>query len=245
MTFEAHVLHRLSSQHARISRAVRFVTARTALETHGSMLEGERTALIAVAGEATRFVGCKRRSHSRPDTPVGVVTVHATHGFLRKSVVIRTLELRPNFEMTARALLVHRGGLAHYQSVRPAVVDFVARCARDRIFGVAALQASDVRGLVQMATEANAIRSRSRQLRWIADSRGIRRLGVFLAGAVAGLAGVSGVPPLFVRLDHIVRALREGTCDVFMAGPARFRSGVRRRRLRPCSARSQGQTNEQ
>jgi len=54
-------------------------------------------------------------------------------------VVIRTLELRPHLEMTARALLIDSGGDAHYQSVPAAIVDFVAGCARDSIFGVAAL----------------------------------------------------------------------------------------------------------
>ncbi|HVO78445.1 MAG TPA: hypothetical protein VMT39_00360 [Candidatus Bathyarchaeia archaeon] len=53
--------------------------------------------------------------------------------------MIRALELRPNLEMTGRALLVDARGGAHHQSVPAAIVDFVAGCARDSIFGVAAL----------------------------------------------------------------------------------------------------------
>jgi len=206
---------------------MRLVATSAAFKTHGPVLEGKRTALVAVAGEAAGFVGGKRFGHLRPHAAVGVVAVHATHGFLRKSVVIRALELRPNLKMTCRTLLVDPGGFTHDKSLRPAIVDFVARGACDRIFGVAALQTSDVGGLVQVTTEANAIRGRGRQLRGVADGGGVRRIGVLLAGAVAGLAGMSGRTPLLIRLEQMVRALREGSCDVFVAGPARIRSSVR------------------
>ena len=224
---------------------MRLVATSAAFKTHGPVLEGKRTALVAVAGEAAGFVAGEPSCHLRPDAPVGVVTVHATHGFLRKPVVIRALELRPNLEMTARALLVDRGGLAHDEPVGPALVDFVARCARDRIFGVAALQTSDVGRLVQMATEANAIRGRRRQFRRVADGGGVRRIGVLLAGAVTGFAGMSGRTSLLICVDQMVRALREGACDVFVASAARVRSGVRRGWLRPCWGHSQSQANQQ
>src|SRR5258706_8579348 len=97
-----------------------------------------------------------------------------------------------------------------------------------------------------MAAEANAIRGRSRQLRWVADGLGIRRLGVFLAGAVTGLAAVSGGSPLFVRLDQIVRPLGESFGGVFVAGPARIRSGIwGGGGLSPGSTGSQQHTNAQ
>ena len=239
MTFEAYVLHRLSSQHARISRPVRFMASSAAFKAHRSVLKSKRTALVSVAGEAARLIAGKCSGHFRPDAPVGVVTVHATHCFLGKPVVVRLLELRRNLKVTTRALLVDPHNLAHYQSVWPIFVDCVARCARDRVFGVAALQASNVGRLVQMATEANAICRGGSELRRVADGRRIPRLGVFLAGAVAGLAGMSCRTPFLVCIDQMVRTLREGSCNVFVAQPARIRSGIGRGWLRPCMVRSQ------
>ena len=178
------------------------------------------------------LVSGKRFGHPRPKARVGIVTVHAPHGFLRQSVLIRALELRPNLEMAARTLLVDFGGLTNHKSVRPSAVNLVARCTCVRPhLAVTALQASNVGGLVQMASEGNVIRGCTGQLRLVADGGAVR--------AVAGLAGMSGRTTLLVLSTRWCGPFCEGARNLFVAGHARFRSGVREARCAPtgCAAR--------
>jgi hypothetical protein len=50
-------------QHPRIRRAMRLVTRLAAFKAHRSMLERERTALVAMAFEASRLVGREALQH--------------------------------------------------------------------------------------------------------------------------------------------------------------------------------------
>ena len=148
---------------------MRFVTASAAVKAHGSVLECEWTALVAVAAETAGLIGGERLSHNRADTPVRIVAIDAGHRSLRQPVMIGLLELRPDAGMATSALLVDPGRLAYYQSVGPVAMDFVTSRAGDRVFGMAALQAPDVCRLVEVASETNAIGGCGRELRWIAD----------------------------------------------------------------------------
>jgi len=96
-------------------------------------------------------------------------------------------------------------------------MNLVAGSAGDRVFGVAALQAPNVRWLIQVAREADAIDGCGGELRRVADLGGIRRVDVFLAGAVAGLACMSCRTPLLLGVDQVVRAFGDAFGDVFVA----------------------------
>src|SRR5258708_29132206 len=56
MTLQADLLHHRPRQHAWIGRPVRFVARGAAFKTHRGVLEGEWTALVAMALEAARLV---------------------------------------------------------------------------------------------------------------------------------------------------------------------------------------------
>ena len=110
---------------------MRLVTAVAAFETHRRMLEGERSALIAVAAEAIRFIRSERGPHRRPGTAVRIVAIDAAHRAFRQPMMIRFLELRPDIQMASRALRVDLGGFANHQTVRSVRVDLVAGHAGD------------------------------------------------------------------------------------------------------------------
>ena len=64
--------------------------------------------------------------------------------------MIGFLELRPNILMTAGALAVDLDGLSHDKTIGAIGVNLVTRHAGDRIVAMAALQAPDVSGLIQV-----------------------------------------------------------------------------------------------
>ena len=140
VTLQAYKTDIGAYQHPRIRRAMRLVTRLAAFKAHRSMFERERSALVAMACEATRLIRRKALEHHGPDAAVRIVAVHTGHGAFWKFVVKRTLELRPDIEMAAPAQLINRRGLARYQ--RFAGMHFMANRARNLVLGVAAFQAA-------------------------------------------------------------------------------------------------------
>jgi len=131
-----------------------FVTASAALESDRLMLERERTAFVPVTIEATGLIGRERLRHRRPEASVRIVAIDAGHRPFREPVMIGPLELRPDIEMAARALLVNGGRLAGHQTIGRVAMNFMAGRAGNRVLGMAALQSSDVRRLIQVAGKA-------------------------------------------------------------------------------------------
>jgi len=234
MALETHEPHLLADQHARISRAVRFVTNPATLEPHCRMLERKRTTLVAVALEAARLVRSERLHHRRPDTAVWIMAIDAGHGAFGQLMVIRTLELGPDVQMAICALLVDRGGFAD-QQVTPAVgMNLMTSGAGNLILHVAAFEATHLRRLIRVAGETNAIGCGGSELCRVSDKGRVPRFGVFLAGTVAGLAGSSVPAALLVGINLIVRALRKSLGDVFVTGCTGVRADIagRKRGLR-------------
>ena len=207
MALQTHLLHLRPVEHARIRRTVRRVAGRTSLESHRTMLEGERPAFVAMAIEASRLVRAERLRHRGLHAAVRIVAIDAAHRALRQLVMKRLLELRRDRQMAAFALLVDRFRFAHHQLFRRRRVNLVAGGAGHLILGVAALQAADVRRLVQVTGEANSIDSSGGELSWIPNIGGVRRSGVFRSRTVARFAGLPVPAPLFVgAVDHMVRS---------------------------------------
>ncbi len=163
MTLQTQILHGLSIQHAWIRRAVHFVATSAALKADWRVFKREWAPLISMAIETTRLVGGERLGHHRTDTPVRVVTIDAGHGSFRELVMNRQLELRPDIKVTARAQLIDRSRLACNQTIGCWAVDFVARRAGDTVLSVAALQAANLRRLIQVADKTQLVGSRCGQ----------------------------------------------------------------------------------
>ena len=138
MTLEADVLYRLPREHSGVGRTMRLVTSRATFKAHRRVLKCEWTALVAVAIETAGLVRGKGLGHKRPKGPVRIVAIEAGHGPFRKPVVIGLLELGPDIEVTARALLVNCCPWK-YQSICGVRMDLVAGGAGNRVFGVATL----------------------------------------------------------------------------------------------------------
>src|SRR5580704_5279249 len=92
VTLQAYKTDIGARQHPGIRRAMWLVTRLAAFKTHRSMLERERSTLVAMAREATWVVGRETLEHRGPDAAMGVVAVHAGHGAFWKFVVKRPLE---------------------------------------------------------------------------------------------------------------------------------------------------------
>jgi len=151
----------MARQHARIRRAVRLVAGRAALEPHRRVLENKGPALVAVAPVATRLVSRNRLDRPRQLRPVRVVAVDARHRPFGQLVLVRPLEARPDRGMALRALGVDSRHLARPQ-LFGRFVHRMAGNATHLIARVRALNAPDVRGLIEMAREASAVRFRRR-----------------------------------------------------------------------------------
>ena len=191
VTVEAHVLNLRTREHPRIRRTMRLMTRLASFVTNGLMFEGEGSALIAVAIEASGFIRAETLRHRSADRSVRVVTIDATHGLFGQFVVIRTLELRPDGQMATAALLIDlRRGPRH--EFRSAIfVDLVTRRTRDAIPQVTALEPPHVGRLIQMTGETGFIHRGRVQLRGITDEARVGGFCVFLTGTVAGFAGSS------------------------------------------------------
>lgn len=217
VTLEADQAHFLARQHPRIRRAVRLVAAAATFKTDYRMLEGERTAFIPMTVETSWFIGGEYPGHCRPHGAVRIVAIDAGHGALGQLVVVGPLELCPDIDVTARALLVDRRSFASHQAERSIGMDFVTRGAGYLILDMAALQAANVRRLVEMACETASVDFRWRELGGIANVGGAGAFRMLAARTVARFTPTRFPTALFVFLDGNVRVLLERLVDVFMA----------------------------
>src|ERR1700689_4168767 len=96
------------------------------------------------------------------------------------------------------------------------------------ILRMAALQAADVRRLIQMTTETDLVGRRGCELRRIADVGGVARSDVLLGRAVAGLTGASFESAPFFGLHRVVWTFLKRVVNIFVAGLAHFRPNVTR-----------------
>ncbi len=232
VAFETNLRHLRTFQHSGIRRSMSRVAGAASFKSHRAMLERERTALIAMAVQASRLVRPEYLRHHRLHAAVRIVAIDAAHGALGHFMMKRLLELRRDAQVTGLALLIDRFFLAHHQFFMASAVNAVAGGAGNQILGVTALQPSDMRRLIQVASQANPIGGSGSQLPWIPDIGGRCRLCVFRPWTVAGFARPARESPLLVGpVGHVMRRFRESLGDVFMAQRARFRSHVGRRRL--------------
>ena len=242
VALQADQAHFRTRQHPWIGRAMRLMAGHTAFETHRPVLERERSALVAMAVQASRLVRGEGLRHRGADTAVRIVAVDATHRAFRQLMMIGLLKLRPDIDMAARALFVDCGRLAEHEPVGPIRVHFVAGRAGDLILRVTALQAPDVGRLIQVAGETDLVGGRRREFRRIANGRGRRRFGMLLRGAMAGLAGTPLPATFRAGLDCVVGAFREGVVDILVADLADFRADVTRRESSGQSSRRSGRS---
>jgi len=162
MALETNQPHFLPDQHSRIGRPVRLVAGRAAFQAHRSVFEGERTALVAMAPKATSFVGRKNLHHSRLETSVRIVAIHAGHSSFRNPVLEWLLKLAPDTGMAGGALSVNLRSFARDQAERSVSVNLVACRARNLILGMAALQTAHVCRLIQVTGQADFVRGHGR-----------------------------------------------------------------------------------
>src|ERR1700722_6228319 len=95
------------------------------------------------------------------------------------------------------------------------------------VFRVTALETANLRGLIQVAGEANAIDARRPQLPRIPYVGRRRRFSVFRSGPVTGFAGFPVPTPLFIFSVHqMMGGLREGLRNIFVTNAASFRTNV-------------------
>jgi hypothetical protein len=226
MALQADEAHFLPGQHAWIGRAMRFMTRTATLKPHCGVLERKGTALIPMAVETPRFVGSERLHHRRANTAVRIMAIDAGHGAFGQLMVIRPLKLRPDVEVTARALVVDGGGLADHQVMAAIRVNLMTGRAGNLVLHVTALETPYLRRLVQVATEADLVGCGGRQFAGIADIRRRSRFCVFLPGTVAGFTGPSFEAMSLAGFERVVRTLLKGLENIFVAGPAKLRTGV-------------------
>lgn len=171
VAFQANQADLLPNQHARVGRTMRLMTGAATLKPHGRVFKRKGPAFIPVAVEASRVVGAERLQHGRADTAVRIVTIDTGHGAFGQFVMIRLLELRPHIQVATRALLVDRGSLADHQVMSPIRMNLMTGRAGNLVLHVTALQASDVRRLVQVASEADLVGGTCSEFAGIADIR--------------------------------------------------------------------------
>ncbi len=165
---------------------MRLMACLATFKAHRCMFEREWTPFVAMTFEAPRLIGREALQHHRTDAAVRIVAIHAAHVAFRQLMVERPLELSPLIEVTSHAQLI--GGFRFADHQRLALVHLVAGSTRNLILGVAALQPSVLRWLVQMAGEADFVGRRSRQVRRILDIIRRRSPGVRFAGTVTCFA---------------------------------------------------------
>src|ERR1051325_9964041 len=186
------------------------------------MFEGEWAALVPMTTEAGGIVRIEHPAHRRTRAAVGIVAIDAAHRPFRQTVMIGLLELCPDVLMTPCALSVDLRRLSYNEPIRTIRVNLVARDARYGTVSVTALQASDVRGLIEMALETGLVGGRRGQLGGIMDQRGVTRSGMQRAHPVAGLAASSLEAPPGGDFHNVVWAFDERIENVLMAGLAGF-----------------------
>src|ERR1700680_5317730 len=136
---------------------MRHVAALAAFLTHRSMLESERTALVAVTVEAAGFIGVRHAHQAGFEAAVRIVAIHALHGILGNPVFERLRERRFHIDVAALALGIDLRRFARHQSLRPAGMNRMTRGTRDGVAGMAGFEAARGSRLISMTSETSAI----------------------------------------------------------------------------------------
>jgi hypothetical protein len=141
-------------------------------------------------------------------------------------VAIGHSELRHYADVAFRTQAVDIRRRSRNQANGPLRMDGMALDTRDGILHVAALKASGVRRLIEMARKADFVCLPRRKLQRIPDV--IRRgsLRVLTAGSVAGLTGMALPLACIIGLNKLMRTLDNTVVDVFMTGLTSLRPGV-------------------
>ena len=108
----------------------------------------------------------------------------------------------------------------------PIGMNFVTGRAGNLVFHMTALEASHVRRLVQVTTEADLVCGDRGQLTGILDIRGRGRFRMFLPRTVTRFTRSPCEPMSLFHFDGIVRTFLKSLENIFMAGSAKFRARV-------------------
>ena len=103
------------------------------------------------------------------------------------------------------------------------------------VFHMTALNAPDVRRLIQVAGEADAVRFPRLEFRGVPDIGGGNRFRVFAARPVTGFASPGFKSALLIFLHHLVWALLKCVGNVLMARLTDFRAGILSRLVLPAT----------
>ena len=144
VTFEADVLYRRAGQHPRIYRSVRLVTGAATFDPHRRVFENKWASEVAMAFHAARFIGIHETHVAGEVAAVGIVAIHARHGAFGKAMFVGLRETRPDIGMAPGALRIDLRGFACHQAMRSILVDRVAGRATHLVFGMTAINTSNV-----------------------------------------------------------------------------------------------------
>src|SRR5215213_9791530 len=134
------------------------MTGGARLRLYRRVLEDEWPAFVAMALETSRLVRVYRADHaSGQHSSVRIVAVDAGHRPLGQTMLVRSLEARPHVRVALGALGVHFRLLPRHQTMRPVLVDRMARRAAHLVPGMTAINAAYVRRLIEVAIEAELI----------------------------------------------------------------------------------------
>ena len=186
---------------------------------HGSMLEGERSALVAMALEAAGLVCVRHPLQAGFEAAVRIMAVGAGHRIFGNPVFEGLRKGRFDVDVAALALGVDVGRFAVDQSARTMRVDRVARRAGDGVAGVAGFEAACRGWLIAMTSETCAVDRGQRKLQGIPDVGSRERLDMLAAGSVTGFAGFAFEAVLVAAFHGLMRAFRHCLSDIFMARP--------------------------
>lgn len=209
---------------------MRLVARGATLQLHGSVRECEWPTEIAVALEASRLIRIYRLEGASQNAAVRVMAIHAGHGSFRKAVMIDPLKTGPNGGMALCAERVDF--LVGPRDQTGGAMDRVACEATHLVSDMAALDAPDLGGLIQMTLETNLVRRGRLEPGGISNVGGAGGFGVAAGRAVAGFAGVSDGVVLRIGLRQIMRIVFEGVEEILVTGLANFRADILRRFLR-------------
>jgi len=195
------------------------------------VLISEWATQIAMAFEAARLISGKGLDGMRQEAAMRIMAIHAGHGALRQAVAIWPLELRPGGGVAACALLIDGRGLTSDEPVGTVAMDGMTRRAGYVVLGMAALQPADLRGLIEVALQADPTGGGGRQIDRVEDVLLVRGLGVFAAGAMAGLARLGFPATARLGVHNPVGTFLQSVIDVFVTGLASLGPDIRGRRV--------------
>ena len=148
---------------------MRFMARGASFEPHRRMFKRKGSALIAMAFDTAGLVSGECLAHCQPRRPMRIVAIDACHGIFRDLVTVGLLKLRHHLQVASGAESVDLFRSPRHQPFRAVCMDGVAGDAGNRILHMAALNASGMRCLIQMASHADLVCLNGCELSGIAD----------------------------------------------------------------------------